>query len=175
MGFALPAPLSLANGTIINQPLANAMAAEDNRALKIERLLATLRQDPRDPATLSSLADLYMAGSSRDDLVRAAWALLAVIGLQPDNRSARARIVTAYIRAGDFVDAAAATDALAKLAPDSPDVAFFRGVIALRGDGDNLAATAAFDRFLELAPNDTRASMVRGLRAEAARKPAPGS
>ena len=47
-------------------------------------------------------------------------------------------------------------------------MAFFDGLIALRGEDDREAALAAFDRFLELAPDDPRAEMIRGLRDEAA-------
>jgi regulator of sirC expression with transglutaminase-like and TPR domain len=50
---------------------------------------------------------------------------------------------------------------------DPAEVAFFDGLIALRGEDDPEAATEAFDRFLELAPDDPRAEMVRRLRDEA--------
>ena len=65
------------------------------------------------------------------------------------------------------IHAAAATDALADLDPDSPDVPFFRGLIAWQGHRDAAAAIAAFDTFLEMAPDDPRVPMIRGLRGEA--------
>ena len=59
-------------------------------------------------------------------------------------------------------------DSYAALASADPvEVAFFDGLIALRGENDPEAARAAFDRFLELAPDDPRAAMIRGLRDEA--------
>ena len=175
VGFVAPgAPL--ANPTRVNEQLAAAMSAERERRAEIERLRDRLAADPRDRQALSALADAYLAGSSEDDLAQGATALLALLRLEPENRSAFTRLITAYIRAGDYDNAAAATEAFAEVAPGSADLAFFEGVIALRRDGDADAATAAFDRFLELAPDDPRAGMVRTLRAEAAgdlAEPAP--
>jgi len=176
VGFALPQPVSLANRTVVNEPLAAARAAEEARTNEIERLLRELQtaEEP-DPETLSKLADAYLAGNAPEDLRRAAFALLAVIQLRPDDSEPRARIVTAYLRAGDYENAAEATDALEAIAPESVDVAFFRGLIALRGTGDQAAAVEAFDEFLRAAPDDPRAAMVRSLRAEATGEVSPGS
>ena len=167
-GFLLPEPFSLANGTVVDRELAAAIAAEEERQATIGSLEARLRDDPRDAAALSALADAYLAGGTRDDLFAAAVALLALIDLEPENEHAYARLIGAYVRAGDYENAAAANASFARLAPDSPDVAFFNGLIALRGTGDRDAAVRAFDRFLALAPEDGRAPMVRSLRAEAA-------
>jgi cytochrome c-type biogenesis protein CcmI len=138
VGSLLPAPIGLANRTTV------------------------------DAAGLSALADEYLARNTPDDLAHGASLLLALIREQPDNQSAYQRLITAYLRAEDYPDSTAATDALAALAPDSADVPFFRGLIALRGAGDKRAATEQFDRFLQLAPDDPRAVMVRALRAQAA-------
>ena len=138
VGMWLPAPAGLANRTTV------------------------------DAVGLSALADQYLARNTPDDLARGAALLLALIREQPDDQSAYQRLITAYLRAEDYADAAAATDALAGLAPDSPDLPFFRGLIALRGAGDRQAAIAQFDRFLQLAPDDPRAVMVRALRDKAA-------
>lgn len=176
VGFALPEPWSLANGTVVNQVLAAAQAAEKARLDEIERLQSKLRPGETPSRTvLSDLADAYLAGSSRDELARGALVLLALIQLEPENRDARARIITAYLRAGDYANATRATDAFETVAPESVDVAFFRGLIALRGTGDRIAAVEAFDEFLRTAPEDPRASMVRALRAEAAGELPPGS
>jgi cytochrome c-type biogenesis protein CcmH len=138
VGMVLPAPVGLANRTTV------------------------------DAAGLSALADQYLARNTSDDLARGAALLLALIREQPENQSAYQRLITAYLRAEDYPDAGAATDALAAIAPDSPDLPFFRGLIALRGSGDRQAAIAQFDRFLQLAPDDPRAVMVRALRDSAA-------
>jgi cytochrome c-type biogenesis protein CcmH/NrfG len=138
VGSLLPAPIGLANRTTV------------------------------DAAGLSALADEYLARNAPGDLARGAALLLAVIREEPENQSAYQRLITAYLQAEDYADAGAATDALAALAPDSADVPFFRGLIALRGAGDKRAATEQFDRFLQLAPDDPRAVMVRALRAQAA-------
>lgn len=168
VGYLLPPPMSLANGTVVNEPLAAALEAEREREDQIRRLTAALADAPRDVATLERLADLYLAGSGEEDLVRAAYVLLAIIGLDPANEDAHAQLATAYIRAGDYENAEAATDAVERLAPGSPDVPFFRGLIALGGNADPDVAVEAFDRFLRLAPDDPRVPMVRGLRSEAA-------
>lgn len=177
VGYLVPAPLSLANPMVINQPLADAQRREAERQATMRRLLTALAATPRDAGVLSQLADAYLAGRTRDDLSRAAVALLAVISLDPNDVSAYRRLITAYINAGDWTDAASATDSLAKLASASTstsvDVAFFRGLIALRGPGDRATALREFDRFLALAPNDGRAAMIRALRVEAAATPAP--
>lgn len=168
-GFALPEPIRLAERTVVNQPLADAIALEEARRDEIQALLTRIADDPRDVAALSALADTYLAGESRDDLQRAAAALLLVINLEPEDASAYRRLVTAYIRAGDWANARAAVDAYAGFAePDEPDIPFFLGLLALRGEGDAAEARRQFDRFLRLAPDDPRAAMVRGLRAEAA-------
>ena len=168
VGFLLPEPYGLAAETVVNQPLAEAQASEARRQAEIERLLAVVAADPRDADALSDLADAYLAGSAPEDLQRAALVLLALIGLDGDDPAPYGRLITAYIRAQDWPNASSATDALAELAPDSPDVPFFRGLIAWQGHGDAPAAIDAFDEFLTKAPDDPRVPMIRALRAEAA-------
>ena len=168
LGFALPEPFSLAAETVVNQPLAEAQAAEAARHAEIERLLAIVATDPTDAGTLSDLADAYLAGTTIEDLQRAGVTLLAVIGLDPEDPEPYGRLITAYIRASDWTDAEAATDALADLTPDSPDIHFFRGLIAWQGHQDAAAALEQFDAFLAAAPDDPRVPMIRALRQEAA-------
>ena len=169
LGFALPPPIGLAERTVVNQPLADAIAQEEARQAEIQGLLERIAADPRDAEALSALADAYLAGGSADDRQRGAVALLALIGLEPEHASAYRRLITAYVGAGDWTDARAALDAYAGFAaPDDADIAFFRGLLALRADDDAAEALRQFDRFLELAPDDPRAPMIRSLRAEAA-------
>jgi cytochrome c-type biogenesis protein CcmH/NrfF/cytochrome c-type biogenesis protein CcmH/NrfG len=168
IGYLLPEPYSLAAETVVNQPLAEAQAAEARRQAEVERLLAILSADPEDADALSDLADAYLAGSTALDLQRAAFVLIALIGLDPDDPAPYGRLITAYIRAEDWANASSATDALAELDPDSPDVPFFRGLIAWQGQQDADRAIEAFDEFLAAAPDDPRVPMIRALRAEAA-------
>jgi cytochrome c-type biogenesis protein CcmI len=157
----------IANSTVINQGLADVQASEAARQARIGELQAELARDPEDTETLSSLADTYLAGSTQDDLVRAAVALQLLIALEPDRVDAYERIMTAYLRGGDHANARAAHDTYVGLdGADPAEAAFFDGLIAMRED-DPDAARDAFDRFLELAPDDPRASMVRGLREDA--------
>jgi cytochrome c-type biogenesis protein CcmH len=167
-GFALPAPVGLAERTLVNRALADELAREADRQAEIQRLLGLLQADPQDAEVLSDLADAYLAGSSAEDLQRAAVALQVLLAIEPEDRSAYRRLITAYITAGDWADAQAATDSYAGVAgPDEPDIPFFRGLIAFRS-GDATAAVRHFDRFLALAPEDERVPMVTSLRAEAA-------
>ncbi len=77
--------------------------------------------------------------------------------------------MSAYLRAGDATNARAVHTSYREIVTADPvEVAFFDGLIALRGERDPETAVAAFDRFLELAPEDPRAGMIRGLRDEAA-------
>ena len=157
------------NRTDVNEGLAAAQATESARQERIRELQAALAEDSRDPETLSALADAYLAGSSQDDLVRAAVALQLLIDLDPERADAYERMMTAYLRAGDYRNARAVNDSYVGLDTADPvEAAFFDGLIALRGENDPARAEAAFDRFLELAPNDPRASMIEGLRDEAA-------
>jgi cytochrome c-type biogenesis protein CcmH/NrfG len=168
IGFVLPAPVGLAERTVVNQALADEQAQEAARQAQIQRLLGELSADPKNPQVLSDLADAYLAGTSLQDLQRAAVALEVLLAVQPQDRSAYRRLVTAYISAADWTDAQAATDSYAAIAaPDEPDIPFFGGLIAFR-QGDNRTAVREFDLFLQLAPHDARASMVISLRAEAA-------
>ena len=166
-GSLLPAPLTLANGTVVNAQLAAQQAAEAARQEAIKRLQASLATKP-DAAGLVRLASLYMQGGDAASLQRAAQLLIAAITLDPKSSDAYGLLITAYIRAGDYVDATAATSAYAKVAPSSPDIPFFRGLIAYQGTGDRAEAVRWFDAFLKAAPNDERVPMVRSLRAEAA-------
>ena len=167
-GSLLPVT-GIANQTVVNEVLADARAAEDARQERIAELLGRLDAADPDPSVLSELADAYLAGSSADDLVRAAVALQAVIELDPDRADAYERIVSAYLRAGDAANARAALTAYAERPIADPvEVAFLDGLVALRLENDPEAALAAFDSFLELAPDDPRAGMVRGLREQAA-------
>lgn len=167
-GSFVPAA-GIANRTVVNQALADAQQAEAARQDRIADLRADLAEEP-DAATLSALADEYLAGATRDDLVRAAVSLQLLIELEPERADAYERIMSAYLRAGDATNARAAHDSYAALETADPvEVAFFDGLIALRGENDADAAVAALDRFLELAPDDPRADMIRGLRDEAAR------
>jgi cytochrome c-type biogenesis protein CcmH len=168
VGYLLPEPYSLAAETVVNQPLAEAQAAEAARQVEIQRLLAVVAANPEDRAALSDLADAYLAGATAEDLQAGAQLLLALISLEPDDPDPYARLITAYFRAEDWVNAEAATDALAELDPDSADIPFFRGLIAWQGHRDAEAALDAFDQFLAQAPDDPRVPMIRALRSEAA-------
>ena len=171
VGSWLPAA-GIANSTDINEGLAAAQAAETGRQAEIDRLLEALGADPENPDTLSDLADAYLAGSTGDDLARAAAALQVLIALEPDRADAYERLIGAYLRAGDFVDGRRALDSYEERETADPvEVAFFDGLIALSGENDPERARAAFDRFLELATDDPRAEMIRGLRAQAEESP----
>jgi tetratricopeptide (TPR) repeat protein len=171
-GSWLPAT-GIANSTELNEGLAAAEVSESARQAEIERLLEALGADPEDPDTLSDLADAYLAGSTGDDLARAAAALQVLIALEPDRADAYERLIGAYLRAGDFVNGRRALDSYEERETADPvEVAFFDGLIALTGENDRERALAGFDRFLEMAPDDPRAEMIRGLRAEAEASPA---
>ena len=103
-GSLLPAA-GIANSTDVNEALAAAEAAEESRQDRIERLLDDLAAEPESPETLSDLADAYLAGSTGDDLARAAAALQVLIALEPDRADAYERLIGAYLRAGDVVNA----------------------------------------------------------------------
>jgi len=168
VGFALPGAIGLGQRTIVNQPLADALAREADRQAEIQRLLGLLGANPGDVQVVSDLADAYLAGGSGRDLQQAALMLQLLLALEPENDSAYRRLITAYLVTADYDDAQATTDAYATFAgPDEPDIPFYRGVIAFRR-GDNALAVREFDRFLALAPDDGRAPMVRGLRAQVA-------
>ena len=165
-GSLLPAA-GIANRTEVNEALAAAEDAEAARQDRIAILLDELAARPDDTDTLSELADAYLAGATSDDLRRAGAALQILIALDPERADAYERIVGAYLRAGDVVNARRAHDAYAEVATADPaEVAFLDGIIAL-GESDAGAAVEAFDRFLELAPDDPRAEMVRRLRDDA--------
>ena len=168
LGGSLAPATGIANVTEVDEALADARAAEAARQERIGELLDAFAEDPADVETISSLADEYLAGSTQEDLVRAAVSLQLLIELQPGRADAYERIMTAYLRAGDAANARAAHESYAALETADPvEVAFFDGLIALRGENDAGAAVAAFDRFLQLAPDDPRAGMIRGLRDEA--------
>jgi cytochrome c-type biogenesis protein CcmH/NrfG len=167
-GWLAP-PTGIANQTVTNDALAAAQAAEEARQERIGDLLEALAQDPDDVSALSGLADAYLAGSTAEDLSRAVVTLQALRSIEPDRADVYDRIISAYLRAGDGVNARAALESYREIASADPiEVAFLDGLIALRTEGDAEAAIAAFERFLELAPDDERAAMVRGLRDEAA-------
>jgi tetratricopeptide (TPR) repeat protein len=169
IGFALPEPFGIAERTVTDEPLAEAIAAEEARQAEISRLQGRIAADPADAQAFSDLADAFLAGASFEDQRRGAAALLVLINLEPENGSAYRRLITAYINAGDWPDARAALAAYAEIAAeDEPDIPFFRGLVALRADGDESEAVRQFDRFLELAPHDPRAAMVLSLREAAA-------
>jgi cytochrome c-type biogenesis protein CcmI len=168
VGFALPGSIGLAQRTVVNQALADAMAQETDRQAEIQRLLDVFAANPRDAQVVSDLADAYLAGDSSADLQRGAVALQILLALEPRNHSAYRRLINAYLVTAHYDDAQATTDSYATIAgPDEPDIPFYRGVIAFRL-GDNATAVREFDRFLKLAPDDGRAPMVSSLRAEAA-------
>jgi tetratricopeptide (TPR) repeat protein len=170
VGSVLPAPVGLATQTVVDEGLAASRAAEAARQERIAELRERLEDDLRDTEALSALADELLAGGSADDLAHAAAALILLLDLEPHDESAYRRLISAYMRAGDYDNASAALDSFAVLDPDPADLAFFRGLLALRDEDDPDVAVRQFDRFLELAPDDERAPMVRALRADAARQ-----
>ena len=171
IGSWLPAS-GIANATDVNEGLAAAQTAEAARQGEIDRLLEALGADPEDTDTLSDLADAYLAGSTGDELARAAAALQVLIALEPDRADAYERLIGAYLRAGDYVNGRRALASYeVRETADPVEVAFYDGLIALTGENDPQHARAAFDRFLELAPGDPRAEMIRGLRAQATESP----
>jgi tetratricopeptide (TPR) repeat protein len=167
VGSFLPAPLTLANRTVLNSQLAAQQAADAARQREISRLETSLAAKPNAP-DLVRLADLYLQGGDSNSLAHAARLLIAAIALDPKSSDAYRLLITAYIQAGDYADATAATAAYAKVAPSSADIPFFRGLIAYQGSADRADALRWFDAFLKAAPNDARVPMVRSLRAEAA-------
>ena len=166
-GLLLPAPISLANSTVVDEQLAAAQKAEQQRQAEISRLRDQLVAHPNDPATLVRLGKLYLDGGTANDERTAAQLLIFAIGLDPRNLDAYRLLVTAYVSSGDYTDASAATESLARIAPGSPDVPFFRGLIALQGEAKGAEAVRWFDAFLAAAPDDPRVPMVRTLRAQA--------
>ncbi len=167
-GWLVP-PAGIANQTATNDALARAQAAEEARHERIGDLLETLAENPDDVAALSDLADAYLAGSTAEDLSRAVITLQALRSIEPERPDVYERIIGAYLRAGDGVNARAALESYRDIANADPvEVAFLDGLIALRTERDPDAAIAAFERFLELAPDDERAGMVRSLRDQAA-------
>ena len=165
-GSLVPAG-GVANSTEVNEAMAAAEEADADRRDGIEVLLDDLEERPDDTDTLSELADAYLAGSTAEELRRAAVTLQILIALDPERADAYERIVGAYVRAGDYVNARRALDAYAEVATADPaEVAFLDGFIAV-GENDVDAAVEAFDDFLRLAPDDPRAEMVRRLRDEA--------
>ncbi|HET8586482.1 MAG TPA: hypothetical protein VFM74_01270 [Candidatus Limnocylindria bacterium] len=158
VGFFVPAPIGLANPVV------------DTRQQAIDAALARLKEDPRDTQALSNLAAVYSSGTTYEEMQRAAAAYIALITLEPDNTDAYNRLITVYIRVADWKDASATTDALAKVAPGSADVPFFRGLIALQGSNDVATARREFAKFEKLAPDDPRVTMLRALL-----EPAPAS
>jgi cytochrome c-type biogenesis protein CcmH/NrfG len=173
-GWFLPAPWTLANQTVVNEQLAAAQNAEANRQALIHGLLTELSTHPNDAPRLVALGRAYLEGGTDLDRQRAGIVLLEALKVDPASQDAYRLLISAYISAGDYTNAGAATDAFAKVAMNPADVAFFRGLIAYQGSGDRSGAVRWFDQFLQLAPDDPRAAMVRSLRAEAAGQ-LPGS
>jgi tetratricopeptide (TPR) repeat protein len=148
-GYALPAPVGIAE--------------RDARLDRIRVLTAAVRADSRDTAALAELSDLYLAGGTSEDVARALASLLLLRDAAPDSRDAHQRLVTLYIRTGEWEQAALAADQMAEVVGDDDrEIPFFRGLIA-RGLGETDEAVRQFDRFLAIAPDDPRATMVRGL------------
>lgn len=167
VGTVVPAT-GIGNTTVVDEALAEQQRTEADRQARIDELTDALAADPTDVETLSDLADAYLAGSTREDLVSAVRALQLLLAYEPERADAYERVVAAYIRGGDWENARAAVDAYAAISTADPvEVAFLDGLVALRGEEDTAAAIEAFDRFLELAPDDPRAGMIRGLREEA--------
>jgi len=148
-GYALPAPLGIAE--------------RDARLDRIRVLTAAVSANPQDTAALAELSDLYLAGGTSEDVARALASLLLLRDAAPDSRDAHQRLVTLYIRTGEWEQAALATKEMAEVVGDDDrEIPFFRGLIA-RGLGETDEAVRQFDRFLAIAPDDPRATMVRGL------------
>ena len=167
-GSALPAT-GVANQTVVDEALAERQATEAARQARIRELTDALLADPTDTANLSDLADAYLAGTSDPDLVAAVQILQLLLEYEPENASAYERVVSAYLRGGDYANARAALDSYETIdGADPVEIAFLDGLIALQGEADPEAAIEAFDRFLELAPDDARVPMIRGLREDAA-------
>ncbi len=149
-------------GSFVPPPIGLADQVVDLRQQAIQAALDRLQANPRDAEAFSNLADAFLAGDTYADMQRGAAALLALITLEPNNVDAHDKLISTYIRVADWKDASATTDALAKLTPDSPDVPFFRGLIA-RGQGDGAEAKRQFEAFLKAAQEDPRVPMVRAL------------
>ncbi|HEX5579388.1 MAG TPA: tetratricopeptide repeat protein [Candidatus Limnocylindria bacterium] len=140
------------------------VAEKDARLERIRVLTDAVKANPRDVDALGELADLYLAGGSPNDVGAALVSLVLLRDAAPESRDANQRLVTLFVRTGQWDDAEAATDRYAEVVgEDDPDIPFFRGLIA-RGRGDDAEALRQFDRFLELAPDDARVEMVQGLR-----------
>ena len=125
---------------------------------RIDALLATLAQNPKDIVTMQALASAYL---DIDDAANAAKYLEQVIAVDPTQKDVYLRLAGLY--ANTLSNYSAAVIVLNKaqaLDSENPDIYLQLG-LAQRSLGNASAAIMAWQKYLTLAPNGDQAEAIR--------------
>ena len=125
---------------------------------KIDALLATLAQNPKDIATMQALATAYL---DINDATNAAKYLEQVIAVDPTQKDVYLRLAGIYMNTlSNYTAAVTVLNKAQALDPENPDIYLQLG-LAQRSLGNTSAAIMAWQKYLTLAPNGDQADAIR--------------
>jgi tetratricopeptide (TPR) repeat protein len=125
---------------------------------KIDALLATLAQNPKDILTMQALATAYL---EIDDATNAAKYLEQVIATDPTQKAVYLRLAGIYMNTlSNYTAAVTVLNKAQALDPENPDIYLQLG-LAQRSLGKASAAIMAWQKYLTLAPNGDQADAIR--------------
>lgn len=137
--FALRDRVSEREKLYISEKYYNYVTGELDKTLEV--LQAWANQYPNDYIPRNNLALNYMFLGRYEDARREA---LKAVELSPGNVSSRDNLIGSFLALGRLDEAEQALNELARIAPESPSVAFNRSLIAfLRGDRSAVESLAA--------------------------------
>ncbi|MEM1142050.1 MAG: XrtA/PEP-CTERM system TPR-repeat protein PrsT [Pseudomonadota bacterium] len=110
--------------------------------------------EPDSPEALLRAGTARIIAGDRDAGVAD---LEAAVALDPDNTTVRARLIAAYLIAGQLSEAKSAAQDFAEAAPESPKPWVLLGQVSFQ-EGDRVGAQSSFERALSLDPGNYAAS-----------------
>jgi cytochrome c-type biogenesis protein CcmH/NrfG len=149
-GFNIFETLSCANSQTTDTTL--------TQNAKIDALLATLAQNPKDIITMQALATAYL---DINDATNAAKYLEQVIATDPTQKDVYLRLAGIYMNTlSNYTAAVTVLNKAQALDPENPDIYLQLG-LAQRSLGSASAAIMAWQKYLTLAPNGDQADAIR--------------
>jgi Flp pilus assembly protein TadD len=129
-----------------------------------EPLLQKLKANPKDPAVLTELGNLYF---DAQDFARAIGYYEKVLKLAPKNVTVRTDMAIAIFSLQDADGALSEMDTALQIAPNNANALFNRGMMRWQGKMDMKGAIADWQHLLQVDPNYEQADKVKTFIAQA--------
>ena len=154
------APMGAAQLPGIGSPQQQQAPSPEMLAKAAEPLLAQLKTNPKDAATLIKLGNLYYDGQSYPEAIQYYQKALEI---EPDNPDVRTDLGTSYWYTGDADKAIANFEKALAIRPNHPGTLFNLGIVKWQGKKDPKGAVVAWEKLLQTNPDYPQKDQVQML------------